>query len=111
MLIRGCGMGKGTHIVRARVRARIGAIMNMVMDDVSGRNGSLVNSFTASAIGWRSPCGPTTLGPLRNCIYPRTFRSIRVRNATASNTGTIVERRFVRYIMLKRGLEPLGIKV
>lgn len=48
-------MGRGTHIVRARVRARIGAIMNMVIDDVRGRKGSLVNSFTASAIGWRRP--------------------------------------------------------
>lgn len=111
MLIRGCGMGRGTHIVRARVRARIGAMMNMVMDDVSGRSGSLMKSFRASAIGWRRPWGPTTLGPLRSCIYPRTFRSIRVRNATASNTGTIMERRFTRYIVLKRGFEPLGIKV
>lgn len=55
MLISGCGIGRGTHIVRARVRARIGAIINMVMDDVRGRKGSLVNSFTASAIGWRRP--------------------------------------------------------
>lgn len=55
-------------MVRASVNARIGAIMNMVMDDVRGRKGSLVNSFTASAIGWSRPYGPTTLGPFRNCI-------------------------------------------
>lgn len=55
MLIRGCGMGSGVHIVRASDRARIGAIMNMVTDDVSGRVGSLVNSFTASAIGCSRP--------------------------------------------------------
>lgn len=55
MLIRGCGIGKGVHMVRANVRARIGAVMNMDTEDVSGRRGSLVNSFTASAIGWRSP--------------------------------------------------------
>lgn len=48
-------MGRGVHIVRARVRARTGAIMNMEIDDVRGRRGSFVNSFTASAIGWRSP--------------------------------------------------------
>lgn len=48
-------MGRGIHIVRARVRAKIGAIMNMDVEDVSGRKGSLVNSFTASAIGCRSP--------------------------------------------------------
>ena len=27
MLIRGCGIGKGTHMVRASVKARIGAII------------------------------------------------------------------------------------
>lgn len=55
MLISGCGMGRGTHIVRAKVKARIGAIINIVIDDVRGRKGSLINSFTASAIGWRRP--------------------------------------------------------
>lgn len=68
MLIRGCGMGRGIHMVRARVRARIGAIINMDGEDVDGRKGSLINSFTASAAGWRSPYGPTTLGPFRSCI-------------------------------------------
>lgn len=48
-------MGRGAHIVRARVRARTGAMINMEIDDVRGRRGSLVNSLTASAIGWRSP--------------------------------------------------------
>lgn len=51
MLTKGCGIGRGVHIVRARVRAKIGAIINMEMDDVKGRRGSLVKSFTASAIG------------------------------------------------------------
>lgn len=32
------------------------------------------------------------LGPLRSCMYPRTFRSISVRNATASKTGTMKAR-------------------
>jgi NADH-ubiquinone oxidoreductase chain 1 len=36
ILIRGRGIGSGIHIVRANVRARIGAIINIVMDDVSG---------------------------------------------------------------------------
>lgn len=48
-------MGRGAHIVRARVRARTGAMINIEIDDVRGRRGSLVNSLTASAIGWRSP--------------------------------------------------------
>lgn len=51
MLISGWGIGRGAHIVRARVSARMGAIMNIETEDVSGRSGSLVNSLTASAIG------------------------------------------------------------
>lgn len=42
-------------MVRASARARIGAITNIVIDDVKGRRGSLVKSFTASAIGCRRP--------------------------------------------------------
>lgn len=37
------------------MRARIGAIINIEIDDVSGRSGSFVNSLTASAIGCRRP--------------------------------------------------------
>lgn len=55
-------------MVRANVRAKIGAIMNMNVEDVRGRRGSLVKSFTASAMGWSRPYGPTTFGPLRSCI-------------------------------------------
>ena len=51
MLMRGYGMGRGIHIVRARVRARIGAMMNMEVEDVAGRSGSLMNSLIASAMG------------------------------------------------------------
>ena len=51
MFTSGCGMGRGTHMVSARVSARVGAIINRVGDDVSGSSGSLVNNFTASAIG------------------------------------------------------------
>lgn len=51
MLIRGYGMGRGIHIVSASVRARMGAMMNIVVEDVRGCRGSLVKSLTASAIG------------------------------------------------------------
>lgn len=110
-MIREYGMGRGIHIVKASVSARIGAIINIVTDEVVGRNGSLINSFTASAIGWRRPYGPTILGPFRSCIYPRTFRSIKVRNATARSTGTIIISRLIINMLLERGIEPLGIKV
>lgn len=55
ILISGCGMGNGAHIIRARARARVGAIMNIIRDDVSGCVGSLVNSLIASAIGCNRP--------------------------------------------------------
>lgn len=68
ILISGWGIGSGTHIINASESARIGAMMNMEVDDVRGRKGSLVNSFRASAIGCSSPYGPTMLGPLRSCM-------------------------------------------
>ena len=83
------GMGIGVQIIIARDRAIIGANRNNVWDEVDGRIGSLVKSLTPSAIGWRSPIGPTILGPFRCCMYPSTFRSIRVRKATARRIGAI----------------------
>lgn len=85
----GYGIGIGAHSVRARIKAIIGVIRNRNGDEVDGRTGSLIKSLTPSAIGWSNPYGPTTLGPLRSCIYPKTFRSSKVKNATASSTGTI----------------------
>lgn len=83
---RAYGIGNGDHIVKANVKANVGVSTNRSGEEVDGRIGSLVKSFTASAIGWRIPQGPTTFGPFRSCIYPRTFRSIKVRKATASST-------------------------
>lgn len=67
-LIRGCGIGIGIHIDSARLRARIGAVIKSIEEDVKGRNGSLMNSFMASANGCSNPYGPTTFGPLRSCM-------------------------------------------
>ena len=67
-LISGCGIGRGIHSVRARVKDRVGAIMNSEIEVVRGRMGSFINSFMASANGCRTPYGPTTLGPFRSCI-------------------------------------------
>lgn len=55
MLISECGMGSGIHIIRAKVKAKVGAIINKMGDEVRGCNGSLVNNFTASAIGCNRP--------------------------------------------------------
>ena len=94
----GYGIGIGAHSVRARVRARVGVARNRKGEEVEGRMGSLMNNFTPSAIGWSKPYGPTILGPFRSCIYPNTFRSKRVRNATASRTGTIYARGFRMWV-------------
>lgn len=45
----------GAQSVMARVRARMGVSRNRMGDDVDGRIGSLINSLTPSAIGWRRP--------------------------------------------------------
>lgn len=55
MLMRGWGMGIGIHIDSANVRAREGAMVNSRVDDVEGCKGSLINNFSASAIGCRMP--------------------------------------------------------
>jgi hypothetical protein len=51
ILIRGCGIGSGIHMIRASVRARVGAMENSSGEEVDGRIGSLMNSFSASANG------------------------------------------------------------
>lgn len=51
----GYGRGIGAQRVSARVSASIGARRNRTGEEVEGRTGSLINSFTPSAIGWRSP--------------------------------------------------------
>ena len=49
------GRGVGVQSVRAMVRAIIGQSRNRWGEAVVGLVGSLTNSFTPSAIGWRSP--------------------------------------------------------
>lgn len=67
-LMRGWGIGRGIHRLRASVSERVGAIINRDIEVVRGRMGSFMNSFMASANGWRTPYGPTMLGPFRNCM-------------------------------------------
>lgn len=52
---RGWGIGRGIHKLRARVRDKVGAIINRVVEVARGRRGSLINSFIASANGCRMP--------------------------------------------------------
>lgn len=55
-------------MVNARRRASIGVVVNRRGEEVDGRMGSLINSFTPSATGCNSPNGPTIFGPFRACI-------------------------------------------
>lgn len=45
----------GDHKDKARVSARIGVAKNRKGEEVEGRTGSLMNSFTPSAIGCSKP--------------------------------------------------------
>lgn len=62
------GRGRGIQMVRARRRASMGIIVKRSGEEVDGRTGSLMNSFTPSATGCNSPNGPTMFGPFRACI-------------------------------------------
>ena len=55
-------------MVKARLRARMGARINIEVENVAGHSGSLIKSLIASAIGWSRRYGPTTFGPFRNCM-------------------------------------------
>ena len=45
------GIGSGVQMVSARVKAKVGAIVNIEIDEVRGYKGSLVNNLSASANG------------------------------------------------------------
>lgn len=66
--VREKGRGRGIQIVIAKRRASIGVIMKRKGEEVDGRIGSLINSFTPSATGCSSPNGPTIFGPFRDCM-------------------------------------------
>lgn len=62
------GRGRGIQIVIARRRASMGVMINRSGEEVDGRIGSLINSFTPSATGCSRPKGPTMFGPFRACM-------------------------------------------
>lgn len=92
MLVSASGIGIGAQEIRARDRAMIGDSVNRTGDERVGLVVSFVINFRPSAIGWSRPRGPTKLGPLRSCMYPSSFRSKRVRNATAMRIGRMYSR-------------------
>lgn len=51
----GKGRGIGVQRVSARARARMGVKRKSTGEEVEGRTGSFIKSFSPSAIGWRRP--------------------------------------------------------
>ena len=65
---------------------------------------SLVNNFTASAKGWSSPPMETLFGPLRAWLYPKILRSSRVKNATFTKTGIIINNLLIMALIISKVL-------
>src|SRR5699024_798215 len=68
-------------VIRAVTTGITGAIVWIVLYPLAGVTSSLRRSLTTSAIGWRSPSGPTRLGPSRFWINAETRRSAYTANA------------------------------
>lgn len=84
------GVGAKLQINKARPIAILGAKVNKRALTREGNKGSLVKSLMASANGCAAPAKDTLLGPLRSWLSPRILRSISVKNATLTKTGTII---------------------
>jgi hypothetical protein len=68
-------------VTSAGAIASIGARTKNARDAPAGSVSSLSRFLSPSAAGWRSPQGPTRLGPLRSCTKPATRRSKSVMSA------------------------------
>ena len=67
--------GMTAQAIIARQKVSIGAMRNSSRLEPAGMIVSFMIIFSASANGCSRPNGPTTFGPLRNCIAARTLRS------------------------------------
>jgi hypothetical protein len=65
----------------------MGASVKTPLSARLGVMSSLSSSLTASAIGWRTPCGPTRMGPSRTCTQAMIFRSSSVMKVTDTSTA------------------------
>ena len=65
----------------------------------------LEKSLIASDIGWRIPQIPTLLGPIRNCLRLKIFRSNNVKKATLIKTDNKIKinssKTKIRFIYIK----------
>ena len=71
-----------TENVNRMVIIRIpGAIINTGLSENEGTQSSLKNNFIVSAMTWKSPNGPTLLGPNLSCQTDKSLRSTHIRPA------------------------------
>ena len=84
------------HEIKASMNVRTGAARKIIKLALLGRTVSFTISFNPSAIGWRIPNTPTTLGPFLLWIDPITFLSARTMKAIPKRRGTTKPRIFKR---------------
>src|SRR4051812_15607049 len=71
---------------KAVITGSAGAMRKTTLSAPPGIRSSLKKSLMPSAMVWSSPKGPTRCGPIRSCMWPRTFRSIQTMRGTPRRT-------------------------
>ena len=56
------------RMVGAKIRAKVGVMINTEMKDVAGHGDPLMNNLTTSAVGCNRPYGTTLFGPFQSCM-------------------------------------------
>jgi|TARA_B100001146_G_scaffold220559_1_gene229429 hypothetical protein len=82
-------MGNRENVINTIINPQAGAKKYWKILAKLGNTNSLEKSLMASLKGCASPTILTLLGPFRNCLYPRIFRSRSVTNATFTKIAII----------------------
>ena len=56
------------RMVGAKIRAKVGVMINTEMKDVAGHGDPLMNNLTTSAVGCNRPYGTTLFGHFHSCM-------------------------------------------
>src|SRR5271165_6929497 len=84
--------GTTRNVVNAVIVTTTGALQKTSLSALAGMMSSLMSSFSASANGCSSPCGPTRMGPRRICMCARILRSSQFMAMTDSETPMVMSR-------------------
>ena len=76
-----------TQMTKLGTNSTSGAIQYTHRSTQLGMMSSLPMSFTTSATGWSTPCGPTRIGPMRICSRPRYLRSSSTSEITTTDSA------------------------